>query len=343
MIAAPEGYAPVVDLPVKRKRPTLVLSDTNALMNTMFDPIRWIVEDYLPEGFAVLAGRQKLGKTWMAIDFSIAVATGGLALGALGVDRGDALYIDLENGQRRIQRRIREIFPHDKSRPDLSRLTWATEAPALDKGLIDALDAWRRSVPDPRLVVIDVLQRIKPAGHAARNAYENDYSSWAPLQSWAMQHGIAVLGLHHVRKGGADDPLEALSGSNGLSAVADTTLVLDRTGEGLTLYARGRDVEVKESALTFTSGLWSLTGDAAKVRMTRERQSIIDALTQATEPMTPTEVADVTGMSNQNARQTLSRMARSGEISRAARGRYQLSLDPLSQPSHRHHEDEHDE
>ena len=43
----------------------------------------------------------------------------------------------------------------------------------------------------------------------ASNAYENDYSTWAPLQHWATEHGIAVLGLHHTKKGGADDPLEA--------------------------------------------------------------------------------------------------------------------------------------
>ncbi len=43
-------------------------------MATSYEPIRWIVPDYVPEGFSVLAGRQKLGKTWLAIDYGIAVA-----------------------------------------------------------------------------------------------------------------------------------------------------------------------------------------------------------------------------------------------------------------------------
>jgi AAA domain len=141
----------------------------------------------------------------------------------------------MENGPRRIQSRIATLFPDERNRPDLSRLEWVTEAPQLDAGFIDELERWRVSVPAPRLVSIDVLQRIKPAGNMTRNAYENDYVIWAPLQDWATAHGVAVLGLHHTKKGGADDPLEALSGSNGLSACADTTLVLDSDQNGKTL------------------------------------------------------------------------------------------------------------
>jgi hypothetical protein len=206
--------------------------------------------------------------------------------------------------------------------PDLSRLEWVTEAPALDKGFIEALEDWRTSVENPRLIVIDVLQRIKPVGNPARNSYENDYSAWAPLQRWATDHGIAVVGLHHTKKGGADDPLEALSGSNGLSACADTTLVLDRDSNGITLYVRGRDVDEKEAAMKFTDGLWSITGDAADVRTSDERGHILGTLAGATEPMSPSEIADVTGMRNANIRRLLFKMAKAGEVQKTGRGHY---------------------
>src|SRR5262249_27504734 len=157
-----------------------------------------------------------------AIDWSVSVAAGGCAMGSIPCDAGDVLYIDLENGPRRIQSRIAALFPDERTRPDMNRLDLVTSAPQLNAGLITALEEWRHSVTDPKLVVIDVLQRIKPNGNPGRNAYENDYSIWAPLQEWATRHRIAVLGLHHPRKGGADDPLETISGSNGLSACADT-------------------------------------------------------------------------------------------------------------------------
>jgi hypothetical protein len=147
-----------------------------------------------------------------------------------------------------------------------------------------------------------------------QNAYENDYSTWAPLQEWATRHGVAVLGLHNTRKGGAEDPLEALSGSNGLSACADTTIVLDKGQNGRTLYVRGRDVEEKETAVTFRIGSWSILGNAADVNRSRERSVIISAITDNGEPMTPVEIAGATGQRKANVRQLLRKMAKSGEL-----------------------------
>jgi RecA-family ATPase len=317
-----ETVVPIADYERARRKVAFRRTNTNVIMASAFDPIRWIVPDYLPEGFSVLAGRQKLGKTWLAMDWALAVATGGIAMGTIPAEAGDVLYIDLENGQRRIQRRINALYPPALKLPDLARLDWVTDAPALDKGFIDALDDWRVSVESPRLVVIDVLQRIKPVGNAARNSYENDYSAWAPLQAWAMKNGIAVVGLHHTRKGGADDPLEALSGSNGLSACADTTLVLDRDSSGITLFVRGRDVEEKKSALAFNAGSWTITGDAAEVRRTDERSVILEALHDADAEMSPSDLSAATGMTNTNLRQLLFKMARAGEVVKAGRGRY---------------------
>jgi RecA-family ATPase len=297
-------------------------TSTNVIMATAFEPIKWVVPGYISEGFLVLGGRQKLGKTWLAIDLSIAVAIGGVAMGSILCLQGDVLYIDMENGPRRIQSRINTLFPNERDRPDLSRLEWVTDAPQLDDGFVAELERWRLSVKEPRLVIIDVLQRIKPAGSMARNAYENDYSAWAPLQQWATEHGVAVVGLHHTRKGGADDPLEALSGSNGLSACADTTLILDRDQNGTTLYVRGRDVEEKETALIFTSGAWSILGEAADVRRTDERSQILSALLTADEPMNPKEISVATGHARNSTDQLLYKMAKAGEVEKTGRGLY---------------------
>jgi hypothetical protein len=140
-----------------------------------------VVPGYVPEGLSILAGRQKLGKTWLALDWAIAVACRGMAMGSVDCEQGDVLYIDLENdidlenGHRRIQSRIKMLFPDQRHLPDLSRLEWVNDAPALNKGFLDALNEWHSSVAIPRLVVVDVLQRIKPAGNANQNAYESDY------------------------------------------------------------------------------------------------------------------------------------------------------------------------
>ena len=124
-------------------------TSTNDIMAATYDPIKWVVPGYISEGFLVLAGRQKLGKTWLAIDMALAVATGGAAIGSIMCEQGDVLYIDMENGPRRIQGRIATLFPDERNRPDLSRLEWVTEAPQMDAGFIDELEHWRTSVPRP--------------------------------------------------------------------------------------------------------------------------------------------------------------------------------------------------
>lgn len=317
-------FIPVEEImrPREKAAPRFDRFNTNDLMTAVFPPIQWVIPGYLPEGFSVLAGRQKLGKTWLAIDFALAVASGGCALGSIACEPGNVLYIDLENGPRRIQRRIETMYPDDANRPDLSRLEWVKEAPALNAGFTAALADWRDSVRNPRFVIIDVLQRVKPAGNGKQNAYEADYGCFSELQTWATENRIAVLALHHTRKGGAADPLEALTGSNGLSAVADTTLVLDRDGNGMTLYVRGRDVEEKETAIRFDDGIWSVLGEAEDVRRSTERGKILEFLSDADEPERTTAIMAATGMSRSAIDTLLHRMAKAGEVIKADRGLY---------------------
>src|SRR4249919_2360612 len=105
-------YITITDAPQTTDAPSIISdikfkrTNTNDLMSRTFAPIKWVVPGYISEGFLVLAGRQKLGKTWLAIDMALAVATGGAAIGSIMCDRGDVLYIDMENGPRRIQSRI---------------------------------------------------------------------------------------------------------------------------------------------------------------------------------------------------------------------------------------------
>lgn len=296
--------------------------NTNELMAIEFPPVQWCVPEYVPEGLSVLAGRQKLGKTWLALDWAIACASGSCAMRSIPCEQGDVLYIDLENGRRRAQDRINLLFPSPRNRPDLSRLQWQNEAPALGNGFLQSADDWRLSVIRPRLLIIDVLQRVKPAGNANRNAYENDYAIFSALQHWSLEHGVAVVGLHHTRKGGAEDPLEALSGSNGLSACADTTLVLDKDAAGTSLYVRGRDVLEKKSALQFLQGQWIVTGDAESVTASTERGNILAALLEADDPMSPADLASVTGMKSGNTRRLLFSMAKAREVQKSGYGRY---------------------
>src|SRR5262245_59266101 len=110
--------------------PSLVPAATEAILAAAGPPLGWAVPHHVGEGLTVLAGRQKIGKTWLAMHFAVAVASGGKAFGQIRCEAGEVLYVDFENGPRRIAERIRALTPSASGRaPDLARLSWVTEAP----------------------------------------------------------------------------------------------------------------------------------------------------------------------------------------------------------------------
>jgi hypothetical protein len=192
---------------------------------------------------------------------------------------------------------------------------------------------WAKRVNSPRLVIIDVFAKVRPATHKGENPYEADYRALGPLKKLTYETGVAVIIVHHTRKAEAEDAFDAVSGSTGLTGAADATLVLSRDSNGTTLYGRGRDLDEFEVALSFdkTTGQWALLGAAAEVRRSDERAIILRVLRDAGEPMTPTEIAPEARMRAINVRQLLGSMVRAGEVKkvRDRRGRHPRFSWPL--------------
>jgi hypothetical protein len=89
-----------------------------------------------------------------------------------------------------------------------------------------ALKAWLTDHPGARLVIIDTLARIRAEQTREQNAYSADYEAVGALKAVADAHGVALLLLHHLRKMGAADPFDTVSGTLGLSGAADSVLIL---------------------------------------------------------------------------------------------------------------------
>ena len=287
-----------------------------------FPPLRFIVPGYLVEGLTILVGKPKRGKSWMALDWVLAIAHGGYAFGTIQCDVGDCLYMALEDSPRRMQRRIRQLLPNT---PEWSpRLTLCHKMNRLDKGGLDEIRNWAKSVPLPRLVVVDTFAKVRPARDKNEAPYDSDYRAMSLLQELATELGIAIVAIHHQRKLDSDDPLDTASGSTGLTGAADSILVVGRDGQGTTLHGRGRDLDDIEVALSFdkTTGRWAIIGDAQEVRRSESRSSILDVLAKAPAPMTPAEIAIMTGIERNTVDAQLHRIMRSSEVHSKTRGRY---------------------
>ena len=120
---------------------------------------------------------------------------------------------------------------------------YATEWPRADAGGLDRIREWIKAADNPRLVVIDVFAMFRSPRSSKDFPYESDYNAMHGLQAIASETGVAIVAVHHLRKGVAEaDPFEKVSGTLGLSGAADTVLILDRDA-WRELYGRGRDIE----------------------------------------------------------------------------------------------------
>jgi len=58
-----------------------------------FEPVRYILPGYIPEGATILAGKPKVGKSWLLLDLALGAAADRFTLGTLKPAQGDILYL----------------------------------------------------------------------------------------------------------------------------------------------------------------------------------------------------------------------------------------------------------
>lgn len=291
------------------------------LQSKHFPEIKYVVPDLLPEGLSLLAGRPKIGKSWFALDVAIAVAGGRVCLGDLMPESGDVLYCALEDNERRLKKRIAKILgSKDALWPD--RLTFSTSWPRLREKGEQYIEEWAKSVPNPRLVVLDVLASVLPI--TTKDGYAQDYLALTKLHRLANDRAFGVLALHHQRKGEAEDPLDTVSGTLGIVGCADTTLILASGNAGKTLYVRGRDIEEAEHAIEFDAALcrWRILGSADDIRRSETRRKILAALASNDTPMGPKEIASASGLREEVVRQRLGDMLEDSQVIKVSHGKY---------------------
>jgi AAA domain len=297
------------------------------LWGMTFPPIKYAVPLYVAEGLTLLAGAPKRGKSWLALDLCVTVAIGGYTLGDQKCEPGDVLYCALEDSPRRMKSRLRTFCQLSNTPPQRLTIWFNGDLPRLGEGCEDSLREWITGADAPRLIVIDTLNYIRPARERDEEPYTYDYRSTMALQRLAQDHGIAIIVVHHTRKSAADDYLESISGTNGLTGGSDSVIVLERQGDGSTVFkGRGRDIEEFELAARFDKDecRWRVMGDASESRLSEVRSKILKHLRDAGWFLTPHEIASQTGLRRNAVDQRLFQMVKAGEVIRVGRGKYGL-------------------
>jgi len=275
-------------------------------------PPEWIVPDVVPAGLIVFAGRPKAGKSILALD--LAIATSGHAESFLGhrVERpGDVLYLDLENGQRRIYDRLKFRL---MGKPLPSNLHFITEWQAGNRVAFTALlDA----MPELRLVVIDIWSKFRAPINRQEDRYQQDQRELHWLAKEAQARHIAIVVVAHLIKGEApDDPYSAVGGSTAVTGNADAIYMLRRLpgGDGSERSLRfiGRDLDDTDWTLAVTRPIGFAFKCEASESVSDAADRYLAVLRSAGASLTGAEVSRRLGVSRQSASDALNRLVDRG-------------------------------
>ena len=272
-----------------------------------FAPLVEHVPGILTEGMGVLAAPPKSGKSLLAYQLGADLAYGAPVLGRPTVPT-DVLYYALEDGKRRSKQRLLAAL---EGRQPPERFTFRWRAHRLTEGLEEEIAEWLVAHPGS-VVIIDVLAKVRPSGSGKKstNAYDEDYTALAGLHRVVTDSpGSAILLVTHDRKAGAEDWVTRITGTRGVSGVADFALFIarKRNSTSAQLYITGRDVPEAEVDMTFTGHSWraQVAGDLIIPDTLRAR---VFAYLQEYGPATPVGVAGGLDMMSENQRARVRRV-----------------------------------
>lgn len=221
-----------------------------ALLARSFSASSWVVRDLVPVGLTLLAGKPKHGKSWLALAVALAIAAGDQVLDAYAAERGEVLYLALEDTERRLQERVKQLLaahlPSNIQQESSPSIEFALAWPRLEQGGLAQLEAYIAAHPRLRAIVIDTWAVVAPHPKGnTRPQYEGDYAALTPLKRLAEAHHLAIVLVHHLRKAGAPDVIDEITGSTGLVGAVDAILVLkrERGQEQGSLFVTGRDIQ----------------------------------------------------------------------------------------------------
>lgn len=297
------------------------------LLGMDIPPTRWIVEDLIAPGLIIIAGKPKIGKSWLLMQLSLAVSSGQDFLGK-PTTRTDILYLALEDGPRRLQTRVKLML--NGSGP-VSGIDFHTAWPRLDKGGLEALDEYLTEHPGVGLVLVDVWQKIRPlAKPRGASSYEIDYAEAARLKKIADKHDVALVLVHHTRKPGrvaALDQFDEISGSTGITGAADTNMVLARFRNvaDAELHVTGRDIEEQKLALIRDAArsCWACIGSTDSIPANSTHQRIVDAL-DLLGPASPRVIAEQMQTDVSRVKKALFSLIERQLVEKTSHGVYQL-------------------
>ena len=256
--------------------------DAETLVNTPLAAMPFVVSELIPQGLHMIGGAAKIGKSWLMLWLGLRIAKGE-PIWNYECKQGTVLYLALEDSYERLQRRLLDLT--DEGSPHLH---CAVVCKTLADGFCQEIDAFMAENPSTRMIIVDTFQKIRGDGAGNTNPYAHDYQELSMLKELAAKHGIAILLVHHLRKQGANDPVNTLTGSTGIAGAVDSTFAGEcprtrallmtsilmglRRGEVVAL--KWEDIDFKNHSLSVNKSAYKEKGKPQALKAPKSQNSV---------------------------------------------------------------------
>lgn len=315
----------------KEKRSTPVKGETFKTLSgpqimkqgAALPPIKWIVQDILPEGACLLVGSPKIGKSFFALNIAIAVAKGQKALGEYATEGGEVLYLAVDD------RSLRRFY----GRANIMKVKLPSklhasfeEPPRMGEGFEEFMENWHIKRPKTVLVVVDIYGQVAPVIGPNSDSYQMEGDVGRFFIEMSERFGVSYLVLHHDRKAISADVMDSTRGTKGLTGGFDGAMFLNRERGQMDaqLTVVHRDVMGDpEIALELddTTGLWKTLGDAYIYKKSKEQTEMWKYFTDYPEKQTVKEIAERRGLRQNSVSKILSKLVADKSIQREKIGK----------------------
>lgn len=279
----------------------------------------WLIDDlWAHQAVGVIGGAPKCCKTYLALEMALAVASGTPCLGRFPVhDPGPVLLFAAEDAPPQVRDRLRGLaHTRNVDFDNLPLLLILTHQLRLDttsdkQRLADAVEEHK-----PRLLILDPFVRLH---RADENSATEISALLADLRALQRRFHLAILLVHHTRKGNGPVAGQALRGSSDLHAWGDSNLYLKKADEHIRLTAEHRAARTPDPITL------QLHGEPAHLRITTAQsqhqetnlnQQVLNTLTRHSNPMTQAQLRDTLKIRNQSLTTALRHLREQNMISR---------------------------
>ncbi len=289
---------------------------------------RWLVEElWADEGVGIVGGEPKCGKSFLALDLAVAVASGAPALRRFPVKTpGPVLLFAAEDPLHVVRSRLEGIAVAAGVHFETLDVHVITQ-PVLRLDSPHDRTLLRETVKTlaPRLVVLDPFARLH---RIDENAAAEVAPLLASLRILQRRFHTAVLLVHHARKGAAHLRAgQALRGSSELHAWGDSNLYLRRDRHQIKLSVEQRaaaplddlSLELVDASGGPALRISEANDSLATPPKDEPTRRILEALAQASHPLSREELRARCHLRNQTLGHALATLLERGRIGRSGR------------------------